>query len=239
MLACVQAQAPRQYLPYLCTRCRLRWPSLRRYSATDPKSRTSLKTNSGTIRSTSKNPSFEQLIEHDIRNTHLFGQEDDGKDDESRNSSVGAHHRQKKVHNRTGVDVNGQGLENGDLQEDSIRAASSEETLEPTLSEKKANKSRKTAQHGDLQYGGHLETSQSQTPRRQTATNSATSFNNSHLSLKEALMTLDEAGTETRTSKASNRTKKATRSKDSKVAMVDGVSATDFRITCESLFQTL
>jgi len=219
MLACVQAQAPRQYLPYLRTQCRLRWPSVRCYSTTVHKSRTALKTNSGTIRSTPKTPSFEQLIERVTRNTHLFGQEDDGKDDESRNSCVGT--------------------ENGDLQEDSIRAASNEETLEPTLSEKKANKSRKTGQHGDLPYGGHLETSQSQTPRRQTAMNSATSFNNSHLSLKEALMTLGEAGTETRTSKTSNRTKKATRSKDSKVAMVDGVSATDFRITCESLFHTL
>jgi len=177
---------------------------------------------------------LEQSIEHLKRILHLFGQQNDGKDDEVSNG----HTRQKKDENNR---TRSHGLENGNLQEDSLCATFNEETLESTLSEKKANKSRKTRQDGDFQHGEHLETNQSQAPTRQTTMTSATGPNNyPTMSLKEALMKLEQPGTEMRMSTpdtASKPTKNSSAAQDSKSAMTDGVSATDIRIICESLFQ--
>lgn len=238
MLARVQVRAPRQCLPYIRTQYRFRQPSVRRYSTTFHNSRTALKTDSVAIRSTSSKRSLVQSIEDTKRNIHLFGEQDDGKD-EARNARPGQKKVEQVAHKQTSH-LNGQGLENGDLQEDSIWSAFNEETLEPTLSEKKTNKSRSTGQDGYFQHGDHQETSQSQEPRWQTSTTSAIDpKNNSAMSLKEALMTLEQPGTEMSTpnpNTAPKQAKRISRAKDSTTAMTDGVLATDFRIICKPLF---
>lgn len=339
MLARVQSQAPKQCLPSVCTICRLRWLSARHY-----KTRTASQTNLGRIRPTSKEGHLGRYIERVKRNVHIFGQQDGGKDDGLRNGGgVGASPGQTKVEKvarkRTKVRVNGQDLENSGLQistdeqgEDSIGAASSKETHKPNVSEKKANKNRKTRQDDSFQGGGHPEMIQSEPSRRQTTETPANDHNNdlpelagrnaksglapsstrarrtarrrgprigksgidtkrlvrytasspkstqraqtrdtesrriflalSFLakrrarmknlqrspqvrwvlsegkSLKEALMAMDQPGTEMRTSARempSKQTKKAARAKKPNAAMIDGVSATDLRITREYL----
>lgn len=244
MLACVQVQAQRQCLPNLRTQCRLCLSSIRSYSTIIHKSRIVFRPNSDTIRLASKKWSLGQLAERAKRNIHLVGDHNDGKDEEFRNACIDAHPRhknaEKAAHKRTKANVNDQGLKNGDFQKGSICEASNEEILELTLSEKKANKSQQTQQDSDFQHKERVEKGRYQSPKWQTATTYVIGPNNhSVMSLKEALMTLGRSGTVVRTStpnKIPKRTKRAARAKDSKAAIIDGVSATDFQITCKFPF---